>query len=145
MILQEQIGGRIFDERMVSNVAAVRDRLPQLKAAIQVDDGSPHVEGALKYEDVLAAQDPMEPIERSGDDYWFLYTGGTTGMPKGVMWRNHDLFSVLREAVYGILGEPIPETYEEIGPAAQRIAEAGNAPIHLPASPLMPALLNSST
>ena len=79
----------------------------------------------------------MEPIERSGDDYWFLYTGGTTGMPKGVMWRNHDLFSVLREAVYGILGEPIPETYEEIGPAAQRIAEAGNAPIHLPASPLM--------
>ena len=127
----------VFHGSLGPHIAAVRDRLPGLKAAIQVDDGSPLVDGALPYEDVLAAHDPMEPIERSGGDYWFLYTGGTTGMPKGVMWRNADLFGVLRESVYTILGQDLPETYDDIGPAALRIAEAGITPVHLPASPLM--------
>jgi len=127
----------VFHGSLGTQIAAVRDRVPGLKAVIQVDDGSPDVDGALRYEDLLAGTDPMEPVERSGDDYWFLYTGGTTGMPKGVMWRNADLFGVLRESVYGILGQPIPESYEEVGAAAQRIAEAGNTPVHLPASPLM--------
>ena len=46
----------------------------------------------------------MPRIERSGDEYLFLYTGGTTGMPKGVMWRQEDLFWALAEGVYPLVG-----------------------------------------
>jgi 3-oxocholest-4-en-26-oate---CoA ligase len=67
-----------------------------LRAVLDVDDGSgqPPVEAALPYEDVLAAADSSRPaVEgRSGDDLYLIYTGGTTGMPKGVVWRHEDIF-----------------------------------------------------
>ena len=63
-------------------------RRRSVKLWIQVDDGAPRPTFAVEYEELLAAHDPMPRIERSGDDLYFLYTGGTTGMPKGVMWRN---------------------------------------------------------
>ena len=127
----------LFHGSLAEHVAKVRDRLPRLKAAIQVDDGSPHLDGALRYEDVLAASDPMPRIDRSGDDYLFLYTGGTTGMPKGVMWRQDDLFWALAEGVYPLVGLPLPEAPRDCGRIARRNAEAGTPPVHLPASPLM--------
>jgi len=126
-----------FHGALGEQVAAVRDRCPGLRAVVQVDDGSPLVEGALPYEDVLSAHEPMERIPRSGDDQWFLYTGGTTGMPKGVMWRHEDLYGTLAEAVYPILGAEIPPTSAEAGAAALEIVAAGRSPVHLPASPLM--------
>ena len=58
-----------------------------------------------RYEELLAAHEPMPRIERSGDDLYFLYTGGTTGMPKGVMWRNEDLFKVLADSAYVLAGQ----------------------------------------
>ena len=57
----------------------------------------------------------MPRIERSGDDLYFLYTGGTTGMPKGVMWRNEDLFGVLADSVYPIAGAVRPDRHLEDG------------------------------
>jgi fatty-acyl-CoA synthase len=119
------------------HVAAVRARCPRLRAIVQVDDGSPVVDGALRYEDVIASSAPMERIERSGDDLWFLYTGGTTGMPKGVMWHHEDLFGTLSEAVYTSMGEPVPTDTGEVRATAERLAERGRAPVHVPASPLM--------
>jgi 3-oxocholest-4-en-26-oate---CoA ligase len=127
----------LFHGALGEHVHAVRDRCPTLRAIVQVDDGSPKVDGALDYEELIASHDPAPRIERSGDDYWFLYTGGTTGMPKGVMWRHEDLFGALAAAVYPIMGEPVPETPRAIGETATRIVEAGRAPVHLPASPLM--------
>jgi len=127
----------VFHGSLAEQVAAVRDRLPRLRAVIQVDDGTPLLDGALPYEAVLAAHDPMPRIERSGDDQWFLYTGGTTGMPKGVMWRIADLYGVLAETTYPPFGEAVPERAEDAGTVAARIVAAGRAPVHLPASPLM--------
>ena len=63
-----------------------------------------------QYEELIAAHEPMARIERSGDDLYFLYTGGTTGMPKGVMWRNEDLFGVLGDGAYPLVGEAPPDT-----------------------------------
>jgi fatty-acyl-CoA synthase len=69
--------------------------LPQLRVLLQVDDGSGRdlLPGAEWYEEALAAASPDRPtLERSPDDLYILYTGGTTGMPKGVLWRQADIF-----------------------------------------------------
>ncbi|MGV0733470.1 acyl-CoA synthetase [Mycolicibacter sinensis] len=70
------------------------NRLPPL-TLIHVDDdsGNEPLPGAVRYEELLAATsaDPLE-LTPSPDDLYLLYTGGTTGMPKGVLWRQHDIF-----------------------------------------------------
>jgi fatty-acyl-CoA synthase len=74
-------------------LAEVLPTLPDLRVILQVDDGSGNdlLPGAVWYEDALAAASPDRPsLEWSADDLYLLYTGGTTGMPKGVMWRNGD-------------------------------------------------------
>ena len=80
-------------------LARIRDRLPQVQLWLQVDDGSgqPLLEGALDYEKALAEASPNPPEGLSPDDLYILYTGGTTGMPKGVLWRQDDVF---RAALY---------------------------------------------
>ena len=74
-------------------LAEVLADLPHLVVILQVpdDSGEELLPGAVWYEDALAAASPERPdIEWSADDLYLLYTGGTTGMPKGVMWRNGD-------------------------------------------------------
>ena len=90
------------------------------------------------YEALLAANDPMPRIERSGDDLYFLYTGGTTGMPKGVMWRNEDLVKVLLDSAYTLVGATPPARSGRRGRGGRgRSSAAGIPRMHLPASPLM--------
>jgi acyl-CoA synthetase (AMP-forming)/AMP-acid ligase II len=74
-------------------LAAVLDRLPRLRMIVQVPDetGHPLLPGAVWYDDALAAAPSgPPPTAPSADDLYILYTGGTTGMPKGVQWRNGD-------------------------------------------------------
>jgi len=127
----------LFHGSLGDQVAKIRDRAPNVKLWIQVDDGSPRQEFAAQYEELLAAHEPMERIERSADDLYFLYTGGTTGMPKGVMWRAGDLFGVLGDSVYPLVGAVRPDTMAEVGPLAKSMVDGGANRVHLPASPLM--------
>jgi 3-oxocholest-4-en-26-oate---CoA ligase len=127
----------VFHGSLGARVDAVRDPRLRVRAAVQVDEGSPLVEGALRYEDVVAAHDPMERIERSGDDLVFLYTGGTTGMPKAVVWRHEDLFAALAPLAYSFFGLDMPEDAKDAGSRALKVHESGLVPVHLPASPLM--------
>jgi 3-oxocholest-4-en-26-oate---CoA ligase len=81
-------------------VAAARDAQPRLKHFFRIEwGGSTADDGALgadDYERALAAQAPERDFEeRSDDDVYLLYTGGTTGMPKGVMWRQEDVYFAL--------------------------------------------------
>ncbi|MDT5070514.1 MAG: 3-oxocholest-4-en-26-oate---CoA ligase [Mycobacterium sp.] len=86
----------VYPAEFASRVAAIRDRLPHLEVLIQVADGSGAQEllpGAVDYETILATPAPPAGMPTpSGDDLYILYTGGTTGMPKGVLWRQHDIF-----------------------------------------------------
>jgi fatty-acyl-CoA synthase len=127
----------LFHGELGDRVAAIRARAPHVKCWIQVDDGSPRRDFALAYEELLAAHDPMPRIERSGDDLYFLYTGGTTGMPKGVMWRNDDLVQVLTESAYPLVGQAPPTDPRDAGAIAKAVIDAGSNRMHLPASPLM--------
>jgi fatty-acyl-CoA synthase len=127
----------VFHGSLGDRVGAVRDRAPKLRAAVQVEDGSPLLDGALRYEGLIEAHEPMERIERSGDDLLFLYTGGTTGMPKAVVWRHEDLFGALAPLAYAFFGLEAPEDSAEAGALARKVHESGLVPVHLPASPLM--------
>jgi acyl-CoA synthetase (AMP-forming)/AMP-acid ligase II len=76
-------------------LARVLPSLPQLEVLLQVadDSGNDLLPGALDYEVALASSAPeLPPVELTPDDLYILYTGGTTGMPKGVLWRQHDIF-----------------------------------------------------
>ncbi len=127
----------LFHGSLGDRVAKVRDRAPKVKLWIQVDDGSPRQDFAVAYEELLAAHEPMERIARSGDDLYFLYTGGTTGMPKGVMWRSEDLWTVLADGAYPLVGQARPQSPKEAGEVARVLVDAGAKRLHLPASPLM--------
>lgn len=129
----------LFHSSLADRVAKVLDRAPNLKLLVQIDDGpaSADIPEAKEYEALLSATPPMERIERSGDDLLLLYTGGTTGMPKGVMWRNADLYGVLAESFYPLFGLAMPERSEDAGALAASVVASGKAPRHMPASPLM--------
>ncbi len=116
-------------------IAAIAERLPKLQAFFAVEDGSDadcSTIGSLNYEEQLADASPERDFEpRSADDIYILYTGGTTGQPKGVMWRHVDLFFA---ALMG--GNPYgapPERPEQVG----ENAKASQVFTALPAAPLM--------
>ncbi|MBK79754.1 MAG: acyl-CoA synthetase [Gammaproteobacteria bacterium] len=85
----------VYGAEFADHVAALRERLPDVWLWIEVTEGeaTPRAEFAVSYEELAEIGDgaPLN-IERSGDDMLFLYTGGTTGMPKGVMWAHDDLW-----------------------------------------------------
>ena len=85
----------LYHEAFAPQVAAVREKLPSLEVLLQVADGSGHglLPGAVDYEEALAGSSAgPPPVEPTVDDLYILYTGGTTGMPKGVLWRSADVF-----------------------------------------------------
>jgi acyl-CoA synthetase (AMP-forming)/AMP-acid ligase II len=112
----------LHHRELAPRVAAVRGRCPRLRLAIAVEDGSGAdvtASGSLLYDEVCAAASPARDFaRRSPDDVYIVYTGGTTGMPKGVMWRQEDWFFA------GMMGGnpmgPPPEHPEQV---AERAAE----------------------
>ncbi len=78
-----------FDVGLSDRVGAIRDLVPGIRMLVEVGGrpGQPRVEGSQCYEDLLAGHPPAPRIERSEDDCFLSYTGGTTGLPKGVMYN----------------------------------------------------------
>ncbi|MEX2292548.1 MAG: acyl-CoA synthetase [Acidimicrobiales bacterium] len=85
----------VFHGAFAGTLAEVLPDLPEVRLLVQVDDGSgaPLLPGAVEYEAALRATSPQPPVDLSPDDLYILYTGGTTGMPKGVLWRQADFLA----------------------------------------------------
>jgi len=97
----------VFHGRFADQCATLRPDLPAVRVWIWVDDGTnPCPEWAWPYDEVVAGPaGDVRPWSRSGDDLFLIYTGGTTGRPKGVMWPQHSLFRSI-ERGYGTPLEP---------------------------------------
>lgn len=124
-----------FDARFAPRLAAIRERLPLLKTFIRIDEGSgADLPGSESYEALIAAHDPLPPLDYSEDDIFMLYTGGTTGMPKGVMYRHGDLAGLTAWISLDLNG---PVTIENLVAKVRQVAANGAVPVLLPACPLM--------
>lgn len=128
----------VFQARFAERVAAIRDQLEQVKLFLEIADGSgQHLEGAVDYETALQEAEPMPVIERSDDDLYMLYTGGTTGMPKGVMYDHKTFASALFDKGFEMREMQLPTQASEFGPLVQMLHGAGAASRSIPACPLM--------
>ncbi|GAA4409171.1 acyl-CoA synthetase [Quisquiliibacterium transsilvanicum] len=124
----------VFGREFSPIVRAIQPRLPGVRRWLVVDDGSAEpLPGFATVFDVLAETGSGEPLSlrRSPDDLFFIYTGGTTGMPKGVMWRQDAL---RRALINPALVERVPQ---DLADHLQIVQEAGQGPTCLPACPLM--------
>lgn len=118
----------LYHAEFAPRLAAIRDRVPTLTHFIQVadDSGEPLLPGAVDFEAALASAS-TEPVAvtASPDDLYILYTGGTTGMPKGVLWRQSD---ILFAALGGGAHSGLDSMVEAAGQGGMRF---------LPAAPFM--------
>jgi len=129
----------MFHGSFVPSVERIRSRLPKVKLWLWADDGTePRPDWALDLHEIAEAQKAGEgpvrgPWGRSGDDRWFLYTGGTTGWPKGVMWDQ----DTLARLITGTNPVPLGDETTVDDHRAQLVATAEAPPVLLPAAPLM--------
>lgn len=124
----------VYHQRFAPVIAEVLPDLPPMKALIQVEDGSGEalLPGAMEYEAALSgASSSMPDVDLSADDLYILYTGGTTGMPKGVLWRQGD---ILAEALGGRASDgQVIDSPEDFAARAARIEPRR----YLPTPPFM--------
>lgn len=102
----------VYDRDLAPRLAAVRSSLPLLQHLVHIEDGTAtEVDPALgstPFEAAVAAGAPDRDFgPRSPDDHYVIYTGGTTGMPKGVVWRHEDVFYALGGGIDAYTNEPV--------------------------------------
>ncbi len=125
----------IHERRYTDKVVNVRAEVPHLKAVLIVDDDTDAATpaDAVDYEAALAESSGERDFgDRSNDDVFMIYTGGTTGMPKGVMWRHEDWWRVLGGGINFMTGEYVQDEWQQAKNGA-----AGGQMVRYPVPPLI--------
>src|SRR5579859_2896084 len=144
----------VFSGDLAANVGHAAQSLPSLRLLVRAgpaagepaagvpgpDDPPPAVRDAPELSGIYATTAPRSPRPRPGSDQLFMYTGGTTGKPKGVIWRMSDLLGSMSAGLFGGLGlaEP-PATLDELVAVVREAAAAGQSPVVLSVVPLIHA------
>jgi acyl-CoA synthetase (AMP-forming)/AMP-acid ligase II len=106
----------VHERRYAPLVAEVLPAVPRLRHVVYIEDGSDEnvSYSATEYEAALAGASPARDFpERSPDDIYILYTGGTTGYPKGVLWRQEDVWRVLGGGIDFLTGVPVEDEWQQ--------------------------------
>ena len=127
----------VFHGALAEQVAAARPPTGPPTSCRSTTAAAPLLDGAEWYHEVVASTSPMAPVERRGDDQLILYTGGTTGIPKGVVWHHGDLFQTLSYPAYVAAGIEVPTTVDGVAEAAAALRAAGASPVMVSAPPLI--------
>jgi 3-oxocholest-4-en-26-oate---CoA ligase len=123
----------VFHQSLAATVAEAVDALkpPRLLIGVADQSGGALPPGSLDYALTIARSRPAARMRRSGDDQLIMFTGGTTGLPKAVLWRHRDLLALLARNAGNVIG------FDQIVTAAQASRQAGKAPHTLMLPPLM--------
>jgi acyl-CoA synthetase (AMP-forming)/AMP-acid ligase II len=129
----------VYQACYAPRIEAIRARLPNVHTYIRVDDDSSlSVEGDVELEQIISSHQPMARISRSEDDLYMFYTGGTTGMPKGVMYTCGEFSLGLTVGWVALAGmEAPPASPEALAEASAALYASGNQVISLVTCPLM--------
>jgi fatty-acyl-CoA synthase len=132
----------VYNTSLSDRVARVASKAPRLRLLVEVDDGPPpegsgHVDGAVNYDELLAAKQPAARIEPQDNEIYMLYTGGTTGMPKGVMYPMRDFTEFFLKSYPPMIGLPPVTDLGEVTEAAKRLKDEGRPLVAMSGPPLM--------
>ena len=113
MFADADLAALVYDREFAPRVAAVAP--PGLRGTVVINDGSgADIGTGTAYADALAAASPERDFPpRSNDDIYIIYTGGTTGYPKGVMWRSEDIWRTLGGGIDFVTGVPLGDEWEQ--------------------------------
>ncbi|HWJ64603.1 MAG TPA: acyl-CoA synthetase [Acidimicrobiales bacterium] len=127
----------VHDQEYIDRIEAVREKAPELRHFVMIEDGSgldPARIGAVSWADAIASASDERPVlPRTDDDLYMIYTGGTTGMPKGVVWRHEDVFYALGGGVDAYTNERVTHGMQ----LAEKAAASPAPMVTLNAPPLM--------
>ena len=115
MFTDADIVALVYDKEFAPLVSIVLPGSPQVRGTVVIGDagtdGTEPIPG-VPYDEALAAASPERDFgPRSGDDIYLLYTGGTTGYPKGVLWRQEDVWRTLGGGIDFVTGEPLADEF----------------------------------
>ncbi len=127
----------VYGAEFRANIEELRPRLPKVKQWIEIDGNGSEPDGVMAYETLVEKGTGENlDIERNGeDDFLFLYTGGTTGMPKGVMWDHHNLREAQSLALRAM--GAAPDTLDELKTLIKQMLATTGTDVIIPACPLM--------
>ncbi|MEN4477292.1 AMP-binding protein [Mycolicibacterium cosmeticum] len=134
----------VHERRYADRVANVLPETPNVKTVLVVEDGSDddyQRYGGVEFYSAIAPHSAERDFgPRSEDDIYLLYTGGTTGFPKGVMWRHEDIYRVLLGGTDFATGEPLADEYD-----LSRQAAANGPMVRYPIPPMIHGATQSAT
>ncbi len=117
LFAEAELVGLVYDRQFSDKVAALLPEFPGIEAALAIDDGTGVAlpAAAVDFAAALAGASTVRDFgERSADDIYMLYTGGTTGYPKGVLWRHEDVWRTLGGGIDFTTGERLPDEWAQI-------------------------------
>ncbi|HLM19050.1 MAG TPA: AMP-binding protein [Acidimicrobiia bacterium] len=129
----------VYHRSLRDRVDAVRDRMPRLRRTVEIDDDQLDPAGDSEYEELIRAHEPAPRIERSGDDLLLWYTGGTTGLPKGVLWHQGALLGYGLIAAYALQDETPADSLDRLIDDVSRWRARGTPLVSLLTTPLVHA------
>ena len=126
-----------FQGCYAERISAIKEQLPKVKVYVQIDDGTePLMESAIDYENSISSSKEQIRFDRTEDNIYMLYTGGTTGMPKGVMYKHGSFIPSMLKTAFA-MGFEVPEDMNDLEKIIVN-AQANNAlTVSMPACPLM--------